>query len=111
MLTAGISKEQLFYEFQHLRLLDGAGAIQVECHEDLAEGFLGKLVVSANISNIVFNELLGFLEVEIAVAIVIILVPQLVDAFPDGLFLIWVHFDLYFGCSRLYSTVLRLALF
>ena len=71
-------------ELDHLTALNRAGAIFVELTEALIEVIIVESGAICHISQSVLHELLCFLLVEKAVAVIVILGPDLIDALGDN---------------------------
>ena len=75
----------LFDELDHLALFNRSGAVLVELTEALVEVFVVEASTVGHIGEGVANELLGLFLVKVAIAIGVVLSPDLVDALCDDI--------------------------
>ena len=73
----------LFDKLDHLALFDRSGAVLVELTEALVEVIVIEASAVGHVGEGVANELLGLVLVQVAIAIGVVLSPDLVDALGD----------------------------
>ena len=71
----------LLDKLNHLSLLDRATAILIELPEALVEVFVVESRTVAHIGECITHELLGFILVEIAIAVCVVFAPDFINAF------------------------------